>query len=243
MNNPNTWDEPMLFFDSGLSWDGNPNPEPIKHIMSKFKAYVSFNQLSNADLQVQAGSVKDQMTANAATFDDPPVTMADFAAQNTSFSAALLERTTRAAAAVVALRTQRASMLASLRLLGNYVNNVAQGSEAVLVLSGFPYYNTQRAPIDVPPLPPANLRLSRGTASGMVIVRCTPARYQLLNEVQVNLSDPLSGAQWEERGTFYNGRVTLTGFDPGIMVWVRVRTQGRKDMMSDWSETSQIRTL
>lgn len=243
MNPTYTWDAPGLTFDSGLTWDSSPTPTPTPQTMSKFKAYTSFTRYDNANLQVLAGSIHEQMAANAASFVNPPITLEAFATQVASFTAALLTRTTRAAAAVVELQDQRQAMLSSLRILGNYVNDLAQGANTLLVLSGFPYYNTLRPPLNVPPLPPTNVRLSRGTASGIIIVRCTPAVPQALNEVQISLNPTPTEETWQDRGTFYHGRTTLTGFSPGIIVTVRVRTVGRKDMLSDWSETSQIRTL
>ena len=243
MNPEASWDDPALFYDSQVFWDETYTTTP-NHMNNTYKVLVSYNNRTNPQLAVIAQAVKDSLTEKALMFPNPPVTMADFQTQITDFSAKLTARqTSRSIQDVSALQLARDGLLASLRSLANFVNAVAEGRLEYVSVSGYPFYDTRRAPRPNPPDAPANLRLSRGTGSGMIIARFTPALSPAASEVQVNLGDPNNEAQWEERGTYYNGRVSLSGFAPGIVVWVRARTVGRGGSLSPWSASADIRTL
>jgi hypothetical protein len=59
----------------------------------------------------------------------------------------------------------------------------------------------------------------------------------------VNLGDPNNEAQWQQRALIKGGKGELSGFSPGIVVWVRVRSVGLRGVMGAWSDPAQIRTL
>jgi len=128
-------------------------------------------------------------------------------------------------------------------LLGNYVNSVALGDAAVVEKSGFPSYSTERAPDENPPTAPTHLRLKQGELSGSFLARYKPSRRNSSNEVQICTGDPNNEADWHTKGIFLGSRADLEGFTPGIVVWVRVRTVGRKGVMGSWSDPAQIRVV
>ena len=68
------WDQPGLTFDSALSWDAAAAPP--RKTMNKTKANIDFSNYTHAELSPIAQTIHDDMTANAATFATPPVTMA-----------------------------------------------------------------------------------------------------------------------------------------------------------------------
>lgn len=214
--------------------------------MNTYKAVINFARRTSPEIKTLAGYILDSMSANADVFDKPPVTFEDFQAQISDFTAKLLARAGNATVDVVAARDARAAMLDTLRQLGNYVNSKARGSLEVLILSGFPYYDTRRArgsePF-APPEPPHGLVLRHGAVSGMILLRFKAELPTAANIVQVSLEGPQDEAVWQGRGTHYSRRLTLSGFPPGVLVYVRVRTIGRGGSLSDWSQVAQIRTL
>ncbi len=77
----------------------------------------------------------------------------------------------------------------------------------------------------------------------MIIARYKPERPGSTNEVQTNITAPLSDDGWTTKGMFKGGRAELGGFTPGVVVWIRVRTVGLKGVMGAWSDPAQIRVL
>ncbi len=212
--------------------------------MSTTKAIIDFTDYSATDLGALAQVIHDRFEEHATTFPSPPTTLAAFQTQITDYDTKLLARASRAIEDINAFNDARALMEQTLRGFGNYVNTVAKGNGTTVDLSGFPSYDTAVAAAPNPPLAPTNLRLRHGTLSGTFQVRYTPDRSPSTNEVQVNLqSTPDNEASWVAKGMFQRGTAELSGFAPGIVVWVRVRTVGLKGVMGAWSDPAQIRTL
>lgn len=214
--------------------------------MNTYKAVINFARRTSPEIRVTATFIHDSMSANAGIFDDPPFAMAEFMARITDFTAKMLARASNATVDVVAARQSRTEMLATLRQLGNYVNSKAQGSLEVLILSGFPHYDTRRARARepfAPPDPPYALVLRHGPVSGMILLRFKAALPAAASLVQVSLEGPQKEAAWQDRGVCCSHRFTLSGFPPGVLVHVRVRTIGRGGTLSDPSQAVEIRTL
>jgi hypothetical protein len=74
-------------------------------------------------------------------------------------------------------------------------------------------------------------------------VRYKPERRGSTNEIQVNLGDPNTESAWVQKLLIPGGKAEISGFAPGIIVWVRVRSVGLKGVMGVWSDPAQIRTL
>ena len=106
--------------------------------------------------------------------------------------------------------------------------------------SGFPRYDTTHTVDPNPPAAPENLRLRQGDLSGTLVARYRPERERSMNEVQTNLGDPNTAADWHPAGMFSGGKATLGGFTPGANVWVRVRTCGLKGVMGAWSDPAKL---
>ena len=109
--------------------------------------------------------------------------------------------------------------------------------------SGFPSYQTGHVVDLSQPGAPTDLRLRHADGPGGILARYRPGRQPSTNEVQINLGDPNNEAGWVTKGLFQGGKAELTGFTPGIVVWVRVRTVGLKGVMGLWSDPAQIRVL
>ena len=211
--------------------------------MNTTKAITDFNRETATGLGAIAQIINNKMTLNAATFTNPPLSMVDFAAQITDYNTKREAAASRDTAAVIAFNTARDLLEDSLRSLGNYVNATAKGDPAIVEKSGFPSYDTTRVPDYTPPGPPQDLRLTHGELSGSIVVRYKPEKRGSTNEIQINLGDPNDEAGWTQKLLIPGGKAELTGFPPGIVVWVRVRSVGLKGVMGVWSDPAQIRTL
>jgi len=234
---PLTWDAPSLFWDVGATWDGVAGP----HHMSKVKAIVDFSPYTAAELGPIAQTIHDRMLENATTFTAPPIIVTALQTEVTTYNEKLVARASRATADIFAFNDARRELEEALAVLGNYVNGVAKGDATIVEKSGFPFYETVHPARTGAPAAPANLRLVAGDVPGAIRARYRPDRENSANEVQVCTGDPNVEANWQDKGTFRNGRADLDGFTPGTLVWVRVRTIGLRNVMGAWSDPAQIR--
>lgn len=206
----------------------------------RLKASVDFSNYTGAGLLPVARAILVKMTENAATFPAPPVAMTALETLLTTFERTLAAKASRATADIIAWQKTRQELEAALRLLGNYVNYVANGDPGLVVASGFPSYATRRTPDTSPPPAPLDVRLSHGTVSGTCDVRHRPGRANSRNEIQVTTGDPNVEAGWRTVGIFSGGKATFGGIVPGTAIWVRIRTAGLKGVMGVWSDPARI---
>ena len=238
---PFTYDTPGLLYDSFVTWDGVAATKPKP--MNNTKAVIDFSGYTAAELGPVAHTIHDRMTANAATFTAPTMTMATLQTQITAYDTKLIARASDAKTDIIAFNDARGVLEQSLGVLGNYVNGIAKGDAATVDKSGFPSYDTTRTPNTGAPAAPADLRLRQGDLTGSIVARYKPDRQGSTNEVQTNTADPNTEASWHTKGLYQGGRAEMDGFTPGGIVWVRVRTVGLKGVMGAWSDPAQIRVL
>ena len=241
MPTPLTWDTPGLTFDSGITWDSVVPSRP--KTMNNTKAIIDFSGYTAAELGPVAQSIHDNMTAHAATFATPPVTMPALQTLITTYDAKLVARASRASVDGLAFNEARAALEQGLGGLGSYVNIVAKGDPMTVDHSGFPSYSTAHAPDTNPPAAPAELRLRQGDLPGTILARYKPERQPSTNEMQCTSGDPNVDANWQTKGLYQGGRAEMDGFTPGVIVWFRVRTVGLRGVMGAWSDPAQIRVL
>ena len=239
MPNPFPWDTPGLAYDSGVTWDGMAASTTNKP-MNTTKAITDFSKYKDGDLGPAAQFIHDEMTANAATFTAPPVTMAALQTLVTTYTTKLSAKASRASADVLAFKVARTAVETALGRLGNYVNDVAQGDATIVEQSGFPSYGTAHPSLSGPPAAPTNLRLSKGSISGSILARYKPQLSPSTNEVQTNTGSPDTPADWHTAGIFKGQKAEIKGLTPGTRTWVRVRTVGLKGVMGDWSDPAEI---
>ncbi len=92
-----------------------------------------------------------------------------------------------------------------------------------------------------PPAAPTDLRLVRGILSGTAVARYRTISPTRPNEVETTTGDPNEESAWTRYGIFPRGRAELSGFTPGALLWVRVRTLGLKGVVGPWSDPAQVR--
>jgi len=204
------------------------------------KAIIDFSGYTGPDLFPASQTIHDEMTTNSATFGAPPLTMAAFQLLIDAFESALNKKASKATADIIAFNVARNDLETALFKLGNYVNTTADGDPAIVVLSGFPSYETARTPDTTPPAAPQNLVVRQGDLSGTLVARYQPDRQHSINDVQTNTGDPNTETDWKPAGMFSGGKANLAGFTPGTVIWVRVRTVGLKGVMGAWSDPAKI---
>ncbi len=204
------------------------------------KAIVNFSQYKDGELGGVAQYVHDQMTANAATFATPPVTMAALQTLVTDYVTKYGAKASRSTADKLAFDAAREAMEEALSRLANYVNDIAQGDAAIVEKSGIPFYDTTHPADPSAPPAPTNLRLKRGAVSRSVVARWKSQRPTASHEVQINTGNPNTGADWTGAGIFQGQRAELTELTLGAHIWVRVRTVGLRGVMGDWSDPAEI---
>lgn len=204
------------------------------------KAIIDFSGYTGPELVPAAQNIHDKMTAAAATFTAPPVTMANFQTTIDAADAALSKKASGASADTIAFNVGRNELEKALADLGSYVNIVAKGDATIVDASGFPSYETTRTVDISPPAAPQNLVLRQGDLSGSILARFRASRDRSMNDVQTCTGDPTVEANWKTAGMFSGGKASLNGFTPGTMVWVRARTAGLKGVMGAWSDPAKL---
>ena len=204
------------------------------------KAIIDFSGYTGPDLLPAGKTIHDKMTANAATFTTPPVTMAALQTLIDTGEDKLSKKSSHAIADTIAFNIARNDLEVALGDLGNYVNIEAKGDPAIVEKSGFPSFDTTRVVDTAPPAAPQDVRLRQGDPSGEIVARYKPGRQRSINEVQITVGDPNSAAGWTHAGMSSGGKATLNGNAPGSTVWVRIRTAGLKGVMGAWSDPAKI---
>jgi hypothetical protein len=118
------------------------------------KAIIDFSGYTGPDLLPVGKTLHDKMTANAATFTTPPVTMAALQTLIDTFEDKLSKKSSHAIADTIAFNIARNDLEVALGDLGNYVNIEAKGDPAIVEKSGFPSFDTTRIVDTAPPAAP-----------------------------------------------------------------------------------------
>ena len=242
MPQPLKWNQPGLKWNQhGATWSGTTANPP--HKMNKTKAIINFDGYAAADLAPVAQTIHDQMTANAATFATPPVTMAALQTLLATFTTKLAAKASRATADILAFNAARDELETALGDLGNYVNGLAKGDAIIVEKSGIPSYTARQSGPPGVPAAPSDLRLRHGDVPGAIVARYRPDRERSMNEVQKCTGDPAIEANWQPVGIFSGGKAIIDGTLPGQLLWLRVRTCGTGGQMGAWSDPAQIRVV
>ena len=157
-----------------------------------------------------------------------------------NFDSALAAKNSRARADYIAFEAARVALEGALGDDGSYVNTVAQGDASIVADSGYPSYETGASPDYAPPGAPQNVVLRHGMLSGSLVARFRPERRRGVTEAETCIGDPNVEANWKPAGLFTGGKATLSGFEPGTVVWVRFRTAGLNGVMGAASDPAKI---
>ena len=236
---PLTWNLPGKTWSSGLKWNGTTT---IPQTMTT-KAIIEFGSYTAAELTPVAQTIHDKMTANAATFATPSVSMAALATLLGTYSQKLAARASNANADVLAFHAARAALEGGLHDLGIYVTFIAKGDAALVEKSGFPSYTLGAGASPGPstiPAAPTGVKLRLGDLPNSVIARFKPDRLNSFNVAQINTGDPNNEAGWHTASQGTGSKITIHNLTPATILWVRIATVGPGGQLGAWSDPAKI---
>jgi hypothetical protein len=196
----------------------------------------------DGDLTAPANQVhKHMLVINAASFPSPPFVAAAFLGLISTWETALADSLKGGSDRTTLKNNARAALEDALFQLGTFVNLKAQGDQAMVDLSGFPSYTTERVQsTGGVTFIPQNVRWDDGTVAGQEILRWKGDGTHSNYEVQICTGDPNTPANWTYKGSFSGGKAVLNGLTVGATVWGRVRKIGTGGEVGDWSDPAQV---
>lgn len=189
---------------------------------------IGISGLTASELVSKAAELETKMDGNA-SFPTPTPTLVELADQR----AVLREWITKAANGdreAIANRNAAYKTLADLmRQLAAYVTNVANGSETVILSSGF---EVRRRPEPTPGLSrPVDVQADRTAKKGQVLVDWKPVRGSKTYVVEMTTDEPSSEtAVWTILGYPSRSRYVVDNLQIGTFYYFRVRAIGVRDM-------------
>ena len=128
--------------------------------MQKQHANINFHDVIQGDFSPLAKLIVTDMTANAATYANPPVALTAVTLQINAWDAIIAKADYPGKAGD--LKNARTALEASLKLNGIFVNGIAKGDLAMLGKSGYPISKLHTPVGDL--LPPDSVTVTNGTA-------------------------------------------------------------------------------
>lgn len=190
------------------------------------KTVINFSRYSDGTLESKTHSIISSMTGNA-NFPNPVPAIADVQAAATAFAAALIKAGTGNRVDVADKNAKRETLTGSLRILGTYVNMVANGDRTQLLSSGF---DISKEPQPAVLTKPENLKVENGLSSGqlLVTVKAVKGAYAYLHEYTTDAT--LAPGSWVTTNST-TSRHLLTNLQPGTVYFCRVGALGSNNQL------------
>jgi len=229
------YDSPTSTYDSGLTYDAAPLPQPYK-VMAKVIVKMNLRDKSDADLLVFAQQHEAAMTGNA-NFTAPMPNATEFAAVRGAYDTALAAFNAAQQAARQATTekdTARAALEDALTRRGNYVAATTGITPAKVQSAGFSVKSTQN-PATVPGTV-MNLFLTAGDTAGGLDIQWDPTSGATRYEVQ------LCPAMEFATGVISlpsvsKSKTVATGLASGTRIWARAHA-GNAAGFGPWSDVA-----
>lgn len=181
--------------------------------------------------------IHTRMLASAAVFDTPPVAMSDLKSDIDALQAAQNETLMGGRAATISRNEKLKRVVADLKKLANYVENVADEDVSIITMAGMPL--RQRGPLRYDFLEkPIGLK-GEGIGNGMVAVRWKRISYAKAYELEY-CGDPIIDDKWQPTPLVSAASATVNGLNRKEEYWFRVRACGSKGMVSEWSSPLKV---
>ena len=219
---------------TALTQPAAATPPPTVALAGKARVSVGFlTQNVDATLLVAIQRILVGMLHNPA-YPSPDPTLPELTAARDAFFAAV-NAAKDSRVAIVVRNQHRARLTALLRRLAYYVQVASGGDLPTLLGSGF---TAQRSRQPVGALQaPANLRLSRGKASGQIIARCNKL-YQA-GGYGWRYANSATPTAWVDVDATFAASTTLAGLVRGTEYIVQARALGTAGP-SDWSDSAML---
>jgi len=197
---------------------------------------LKLRKLSADAVVTRANDIHEKMTANAAIFDTPPITMADLASAIDNLSKAQHLTLMGGKAATIARNERRKELEDILKVLASYVITISRGNEETYSLAGMEA--KRRGPLRYDFLDtPGNLR-SESVYGEAVLLRWGKVANAKSYEVEYT-KDPSVDSAWTRTPIVSASRTLIHGLALKEQYWFRVRATGSQGMVSGWSETKK----
>ena len=167
---------------------------------------------------------------NNPLFPKPPVSLADLAALQTAYQAAMSAATLGGPADRAAFREARGALVAALRRIAAYIHSLGLTKESEVLSSGFDLavWDTRQKPL----LTPVLVRLDNSVSTQLSLKMRAVANARVY-EVQFSAD---GGQTWQDLGIFQHTKgIMLAGLTPGKVYALRVRAVGGSTRYSGWS--------
>jgi len=201
--------------------------------MKNTKVAIDFStgKYSDADLSVKANQILDKMTNNKA-FPEPEPTLDSIRATNASYYQALDQVKDGSREDTAIKNDLRKELEDQLRQLGDYVQRLSDGDQAVILSSGFDVHkkHEQIGPL----LKPANLVVKPGSNKGSMELTCNVVAHASFYVFEHRELPSENGNGWLQT-TSTKRKVLLSGLTSGKQYAFRVAGAG-SDPARNWSD-------
>ena len=214
---------PPATFDSGLTYDSAPLPQPFKR-MAKPKVRLNLKEKSDSDLLLYAQQHEAAVTGNASFTPLLPAAAA-FTPVRAAFATALGDFNTKQSAAKQATQVKDTARLALEGMLtqrGSYVELTAAGMDdpaAAIESAGFEVKSSKTPP--AAPAPVQNLSITAGDNAGELDLQWDPVEGASTYEVQIS-PDPVTQTSWIPQKSVTKSKKVVLGLTSGAKMWARV---------------------
>lgn len=211
--------------------------------MSATRLIVSFDHLSEADLQAKAGFILASLNGNP-DFPAPwPAPVPSLGAINATFDnyrAAYHASQSRDRNRIAERNEVRQSLVRMLHQLAAYLELVAEGDAQKLGTTGFDLRRDSGRPVGGGGSPaslevPQEFRAGLGPRGGTVHVEAARLAGAAAYEIQTNRGDPGAEADWHQALIVASPRQVLLEGQPTGPVWTRLRGIGTQGNTGPWS--------
>lgn len=181
--------------------------------MAKSKCSLTdFNTAPDDMLDTKATAVKNGLTASAVTLPAPPVPPATLTTQITTYSNTYSAYKRGGMDQKPAFETAKNTLINSLTLNAEYVDEVADGDEAVIVAAGYVPTKTTATPKPQPGKP-TGVTVKRGQAIGEVLVECPTVENAESYGLIGTHGNPLGDVSFINGQFAFDGNPILGGID------------------------------
>jgi len=219
-----------------LGWQFEEKEKSMTITVKKLKAVLSFQRMPDNDLIQNLLTVHTALDGNPA-FKNIPVDMPTFKSGIDTLAVLVTDAADGGKKAITAKNKQREVMIKQVKLLGHYVESVADNDPAVFSTSGFVSVPTQRVPPQ--PLPAASFEwIDRGPVTGSVVVKVknVPKAINYVVQYGVVVNPGTLPATWTSVTLPGPKKATISNLTPGANYAFQVRALGRLGY-TDWSDS------
>jgi hypothetical protein len=182
---------------------------------------LSLYKLAVLQLLALLNNVIDKMTANAATFPAPPITIAALKTLRDNFTAAIAAATDGGANDRAVRNNLVLEVRSALRIVADYVRSVCNGDAALLTLSGFELSKLPE-PINEVGVP-SNVKAEATDEQGSLLVRWSRTVGARMFRVEQASGDPALGTvTWSSVALTGRQRVAISDLEPYKACYFRV---------------------